>query len=99
MLHQNLDRILRRLASDDSKHFMLNLMASVVAGEQSIFIFRLMPFSPVYLTMCFASYEVKADFSTVHDRRGPLKTSDNVPVLERPSYNIVTIDSQEFVGK
>ena len=71
---------------------MLNLMASVVAGEQSIFIFRLMPFPLVYLTICDASYEIKADCLFVHDGRRPLKTSENVPVLERPSYNIVRID-------
>lgn len=47
--------------------------------------------------MCFISYEVKADYSFVHDRRRPIKTPDNLLVLDRPSYSIiVTIDSQEL---
>lgn len=75
---------------------MLNLMAFVVAGEQSIFIFRLMPFPLVYLTMCYVSYEVKADCLFVHARGRPIKTSDNLPVLDRPSYNIVIIGSREL---
>ena len=75
---------------------MLNLMAFMVAGEQSIFIFRLMPFPLVYLTMCYASYEVKADCLSVDDSGRPIKTSDNLPVPDRPSYDIVITGSREL---
>ena len=73
---------------------MLNLMASVVAGEQSIFIFRLMPNSFISITMCFVSYEVKADCSSAHDRVSHIKTSDRLPVLDRSSCNVVNVDPQ-----